>query len=90
MVVSTWLWRAWPRACMATLLCLASVGVQAQTQKLPNDDVETALVGIFKAIEGRRLAEALARTEALIASRPNYRLAHLIKIGRATSELQSL
>ena len=79
MAVSTWLSLALPRACIAALLCLASAAALAQAQKLPSDDVETALVGIFKAIEGRRLAEALARTEALIASRPNYRLAHLIK-----------
>ena len=36
-------------------------------------------MGIFKAIEANRLTEAFARTEALIAGRPNYRLAHLIK-----------
>jgi murein L,D-transpeptidase YafK len=51
----------------------------AQVSKAPTDDAEASLMGIFKAIESNRLGEALARTEALIASRPNYRLAHLIK-----------
>lgn len=57
-------------ACSA-LVCGAQVPAQ--------DNVETALMGVFKSIESNRLAEALSRTEALIAARPNYRLAHLIK-----------
>ena len=60
-------------------LAAAALGVSAQVQNAPSDNAEVALIGIFKAIESNRLAEALARTEALIASRPNYRLAHLIK-----------
>ncbi len=60
-------------------LAAAACGVCAQVQNAPSDNAEVALIGIFKAIESNRLAEALARTEALIASRPNYRLAHLIK-----------
>ncbi len=42
-------------------------------------DVEAALAGIFDAIEANRLGDAMTRVEALIASKPNYRLAYLIK-----------
>ncbi|MFN0162255.1 MAG: L,D-transpeptidase family protein [Burkholderiales bacterium] len=59
----------------AFFFCLAA-GSAAQPRGV---DAEAALIGIFKAIESNRLGEALARTEALIAARPNYRLAHLIK-----------
>lgn len=59
----------------AFFFCLAAVSA-AQPR---GDDAEAALFGIFKAIESNRLGEALTRTEALIAARPNYRLAHLIK-----------
>ncbi len=40
---------------------------------------EVQLLGIFNAIEGNRLGEALRLTEALLRQYPNYRLAHLIK-----------
>ena len=65
------------RAAAAFALACCTVLTQAQAQAL--DNVETSLIGIFKSIESNRLAEALARTEALIVARPNYRLAHLIK-----------
>ena len=42
-------------------------------------EAEDALAGIFKAIETNKLDDALKRTDALIASKPNYRLAYLIK-----------
>ena len=61
------------------VLCLAACFAQAQVARTVSDDVEVALVGIFNAIHANRLGEAMARTEALIAARPNYRLAHLIK-----------
>ena len=60
-------------------LALACGAFACHAQAPAQDNVETALMGIFKSIESNRLAEALARTEALIAARPNYRLAHLIK-----------
>lgn len=40
---------------------------------------EAMLAGIFAAIEGNRLGEALELTEALLKQHPNYRLANLIK-----------
>ena len=68
---------------LSRLACAAAIAflppASAQAPRPAADDVESTLVGIFKAIETRRLDEALARTEALIAQRPNYRLAHLIK-----------
>jgi murein L,D-transpeptidase YafK len=42
-------------------------------------EAEDALAGIFKAIENNKLDDALKQTDALIASKPNYRLAYLIK-----------
>lgn len=51
----------------------------AQGAKSSTEEVENALAGIFKSIESSKFDDALARTEALIAARPNYRLAHLIK-----------
>lgn len=42
-------------------------------------EAEDALAGIFKAIEGNKLDDAMKQTDALIASKPNYRLAYLIK-----------
>ena len=64
----------------ALLVAVAGGSVAQQVAPgVPAEDVETSLVGIFKAIESNRLGEALARTEALLAARPNYRLAHLIK-----------
>ena len=71
--------RATARGLLVCCLCLQSTATLAQAPKLPAEDVETALVAIFKSIEAKRLGEALARTEALIAARPNYRLAYLIK-----------
>ena len=64
----------------ALLVAVASGPLSQQAAAgMPAEDVETSLVGIFKAIESNRLGEAMARTEALLAARPNYRLAHLIK-----------
>ena len=64
----------------ALLVAVAGGSVAQQVAPgVPAEDVETSLVGIFKAIESNRLGEALARTEALLAAKPNYRLAHLIK-----------
>ncbi|MBL8382302.1 MAG: L,D-transpeptidase family protein [Burkholderiales bacterium] len=69
------------KAAVAAALCaaLAAGAAAQQPPRSASEDVENALVGIFKSIESHRLSEALARTEALIAARPNYRLAHLIK-----------
>lgn len=61
-----------------TVLLTSPLGA-APGAKSSTEEVENALVGIFKSIEQTRFDEALARTEALIAARPNYRLAHLIK-----------
>ncbi len=47
--------------------------------KSSTEEIENALASIFKSIEGARFDEALVKTEALINTRPNYRLAHLIK-----------
>ena len=66
------------QVCVLIALCAGAAAAQGPPPGLA-DDVETALMGIFKAIEANRLTEAFARTEALIAGRPNYRLAHLIK-----------
>jgi murein L,D-transpeptidase YafK len=63
----------------AAVLGAVSISVLAEGSRSATDDVETALVGIFDAIESNRLKEALTRTEALLAARPNYRLAHLIR-----------
>ena len=63
----------------AALVNFVPIGARAEALRAPTDDVETALVGIFNAIEANRLPEALTRTDALLASRPNYRLAHLIR-----------
>jgi len=62
-----------------TGLAIACGALLGHAQSPAQDNVETALMGIFKSIESNRLVEALSRTEALIAARPNYRLAHLIK-----------
>lgn len=64
------------RTAAGAALLWAAAQSPAQTGR---GDVESALIGIFKAIESNRLNDALLRTEALIAERPNYRLAHLIK-----------
>ncbi len=40
---------------------------------------ETALSGVFEAIEQNKLDLALARVEAIIKQQPNFRLAHLIR-----------
>jgi murein L,D-transpeptidase YafK len=40
---------------------------------------EDRLSGVFEAIEGNRLDVALQRVEALIATHPNFRLAHLVR-----------
>jgi len=64
---------------VAAGIALTCSGILAHAQVPAHDNVEAALIGIFKSIESSRLAEALSRTEALIAARPNYRLAHLIK-----------
>ena len=66
------------QVCVLIALCAGAAAAQGPPPRQA-DDVETALMGIFKAIEANRLNEAFARTEALIAVRPNYRLAHLIK-----------
>ena len=68
----------WVGAALLVAVAGGSVAQQAAAG-MPAEDVETSLVGIFKAIESNRLGEAMARTEALLAVRPNYRLAHLIK-----------
>lgn len=65
-------------ACVAVPAITAPAAL-AQAQPVRALDVEASLMGIFKSIEANRLGEALARTEALIAERPNYRLAHLIR-----------
>ena len=44
-----------------------------------SSEVEDALGGMFKAIEANKLDDAYGRVEALIASRPHYRLAYLLK-----------
>lgn len=51
----------------------------ANSGKSSTEEIENALASIFKSIEGARFDEALVKTEALINTRPNYRLAHLIK-----------
>jgi murein L,D-transpeptidase YafK len=64
---------------VAAGVALTCSAVLAHAHVPAHENVEAALMGIFKSIESNRLAEALSRTEALIAARPNYRLAHLIK-----------
>jgi murein L,D-transpeptidase YafK len=71
--------RALARALLVLAACLLAPAGIAQGTVPASVDVDAALVGIFKSIESNRLNEALARTEALIVARPNYRLAHLIK-----------
>ena len=58
---------------------LVSQSGSAQGNKSSTEEVENALVGIFKSIENAKFDDALVKTEALITARPNYRLAHLIK-----------
>ena len=61
----------------ALALALTSGAVRAAQSS--TEEVENALASIFKSIESSKFDQALVLTEALIASRPNYRLAHLIK-----------
>jgi murein L,D-transpeptidase YafK len=73
--------RAALKAGLAGLLLLGACAGQAQNL-VPisaSRDAEVALAGIFKAIEADQLADAMIRVDALIASKPNYRLAYLIK-----------
>ena len=63
--------------CVALALALSSGAVRAAQSS--TEEVENALASIFKSIESSKFDQALVLTEALIASRPNYRLAHLIK-----------
>ena len=63
--------------CVALALALTSGAVRAAQSS--TEEVENALASIFKSIESSKFDQALVLTEALIASRPNYRLAHLIK-----------
>ena len=63
--------------CVALALALTSGAVRAAQSS--TEEVENALASIFKSIESAKFDQALVLTEALIASRPNYRLAHLIK-----------
>lgn len=69
------------KAALAGGLLAASAAGQAQNLApvSASRDVEVALAGIFKAIESNKLDDAMARVEALIVARPNYRLAYLIK-----------
>jgi murein L,D-transpeptidase YafK len=64
-------------------LAVLGVAVPAQAQNLvehtASGEVEAALGGIFKAIEENKLEDAYNRVNALLAARPNYRLAYLIK-----------
>jgi murein L,D-transpeptidase YafK len=55
----------------ALLLATAGAALAAEPDK--------ALSGIMQAIEAHRFELALERTEALIATHPNFRLAHLIR-----------
>ena len=63
--------------CVALALALTSGAVLAVQSS--TEEVENALASIFKSIETAKFDQALTLTEALIAARPNYRLAHLIK-----------
>ena len=63
--------------CVALALSLTSGAVRAAQSS--TEEVENALASIFKSIESSKFDQALVLTESLIASRPNYRLAHLIK-----------
>ena len=77
-------WRSVAAFAVAAVLTAAAVGsliatAPAHAAQSATDEVENALAAIFKSIEAGKHSDALARVEALIASRPNYRLAHLIK-----------
>jgi murein L,D-transpeptidase YafK len=60
-----------PRLAGAALLCFATLTAAAEPEK--------ALSGVMEAIESGRFDLALQRTETLLASHPNFRLAHLIR-----------
>ena len=62
-----------PRLASAVFLLFASIAVAAGPEK--------ALSGVLEAIEANRFDLALQRTEALLATHPNFRLAHLIRGG---------
>jgi murein L,D-transpeptidase YafK len=66
-------------ALAALLLAAGPACAQNLVPVSASRDVEVALAGIFKAIEADKLADAMVKVEALIASKPNYRLAYLIK-----------
>ena len=59
------------RPTAAALLLCASIAAAAGPEK--------ALSGVLEAIEAHRFDLALQRTEALLATHPNFRLAHLIR-----------
>ncbi|HEX4330419.1 MAG TPA: L,D-transpeptidase family protein [Burkholderiales bacterium] len=65
------------------LFAVLGMAGPAQAQNLvehtASGEVEAALGGIFKAIEDNKLEDAYNRVNALLAARPNYRLAYLIK-----------
>ena len=65
------------------LFAVLGLSGPAQAQNLvehtASGEVEAALGGIFKAIEENKLEDAYNRVNALLAARPNYRLAYLIK-----------
>ena len=70
--------------CAAALTLTAALTIELSTgaawaAQSSTEEVENALAGIFTAIETGKFDQALVKTEALIAARPNYRLAHLIK-----------
>ena len=64
------------RAGFLALLFALPATAARQAQPL---QVEKALSQVFEAIEQGKYDQALERIEALIASNPNYRLAHLIR-----------
>ena len=67
----TFLRRAWPHLAAAALLVVACSSQAAGPEK--------ALSGVLEAIEANQMELATKRVEALIATHPNFRLAHLIR-----------
>jgi len=68
-----------PGILLGSLFAPLPAAAQNLVPRSASSEVEDALGGIFKAIEANKLDDAYARVEALIASKPNYRLAYLIK-----------
>jgi murein L,D-transpeptidase YafK len=67
------------RAALRTLFVAAALASPAFPAAAKEPGPEKALAHVMQAIEARKLDEALARVDALIAAHPNFRLAHLIR-----------